>query len=154
MVENGIRIEPVDAYSRRNLKIYISDLYLGPEIVDEETGEVIEETLLPSRDELEGYEIELSRAKLKSGQHLMIINTGREIGRFTITGYAEPETVLAEHIPPPEPPPRPTPPVVAAPAPPESGGMGGVIGGVVGAIVVIGALVGFFMVKKRKAEQI
>jgi hypothetical protein len=88
MVENGIRIEPLDNYSRRNLRIYISDMYLGPTIMNETSGEVLEETINPARADLENYRIELSRDKLTQGQHLMIMNTGREIGRFTITGYA------------------------------------------------------------------
>jgi hypothetical protein len=99
MVENGIRIEPLDSYSRRYLKIYISDMYLGPTILDE-FGEVLEETINPARSELEDYRIELSRDKLSQGQHLMIMNTGREIGRFTITGYAKPESILAEFVEP------------------------------------------------------
>jgi hypothetical protein len=64
MVEDGIRIEPLDAYSRRHLKIYISDMYLGPTIMNETSGEVLEETFNPLRSELENYRIQLSRDKL------------------------------------------------------------------------------------------
>jgi hypothetical protein len=83
----------------------------------------------------------------------MIMNTGREIGRFTITGYKEPETLLDEFIIP-EPKPEEYWAALEGTLVESSGGSGGVIGAVVGVLVVAGVIGGLIYTRKRKAEQI
>jgi len=70
----GINLRTLDDYSLRNLKFYITE--------DKDIGS----DLILKRGELKSYEINQYRHKVKTGQRLLVINLGGELGRFAIGG--------------------------------------------------------------------
>lgn len=78
----GVNIRFADAYSKRNLRFYFSD----KPIARLSTG------INPTRKEYEKYQVDVTQRgfKLKNKQQMLVINMGKDVARFTLSGLPKP----------------------------------------------------------------